>query len=272
MNPPPEILVVPAYPFTKRPDDYYSEEAAAAKEHNMQVIRLNFEDLIYSEEVRVYGRNVEGPALYRGWMLSVHHYTVLFEALAERGIHLVTTPEAYRTAHTLPGWYEAMKEFTPRSWIEEDMKNAEYPVIVKDYVKSAKHLWDEACFIPDKASAANITDRFVEERGEAFEGGLILREYVPDLTGAEVRSWWVDGELKLVSSHPDFPVTTEDLVNVDASQIESAMGELDVVFATADFAEREDGSWILIEVGDGGVSDMPESLDASELYDMFFDS
>ncbi|MFE9581014.1 ATP-grasp domain-containing protein [Nocardia sp. NPDC006044] len=31
-------------------------------------------------------------------------------------------------------------------------------------------------------------------------------------------------------------------------------------FVTADFAQREDGIWRLIEIGDGQVSDRPDSI------------
>ena len=52
--------------------------------------------------------------------------------------------------------------------------------IVKDYVKSAKHRWKEACFIPsgtERPRFDEILQAFLEARGDLFEKGIVLRRF-----------------------------------------------------------------------------------------------
>ena len=84
------------------------------------------------------------------------------------------------------------------------------PVVLRDYTKSMKHYWHEAMFIPDVADADAewaIAARFLELRADSFVGGLVLRRFEP-FTGAEVRTWWVDGHCALTTAHPDTPDTS----------------------------------------------------------------
>jgi hypothetical protein len=56
-----------------------------------------------------------------------------------------------------------------------------HPVILKDYVKSQKHYWHEACFIPSAANeiaVSKVLQRFLELQGGQTESGLVFREYI----------------------------------------------------------------------------------------------
>src|SRR5690606_24912805 len=112
------------------------------------------------EAVRAVPRDL-GPVWYRGWMLSSADYAAMAGALKRRGALLLTHPDDYRRAHELPGWHDTFAGLTPQSvWRPlspgEDPGDLaelvrplrEGPGIVKDYVKSRKHEWDEACFVP----------------------------------------------------------------------------------------------------------------------------
>src|SRR5215213_6453612 len=55
------------------------------------------------------------------------------------------------------------------------------PLVLKDYVKSQKHAWAEACFIPsaaDRGSVERVVRRFIELQDAELTGGLVFREYV----------------------------------------------------------------------------------------------
>ena len=55
------------------------------------------------------------------------------------------------------------------------------PVVVKDFVKSRKHEWAEACFIPsasDRASVERVVRRFLELQGDDLSEGLVFREFI----------------------------------------------------------------------------------------------
>ncbi|WP_330288833.1 ATP-grasp domain-containing protein [Streptomyces sp. NBC_00576] len=226
-----------------------------------------------------------GSAWYRGWMIPGDRYAALAEALSRRGTPLLVAPEQYRAAHELPGWYPMFVDVTPVSvWrptkpgevlTAEDLAVlAESlppgPGIVKDYVKSRKHEWEQACFLPDLADAVGVirvVRRFVELQEEFLAGGVVLRSFEtfakPESVAAEVRVWWLDGEPRLLTPHPDGPFECE--LVPDLGHIGSAVQRLGCRFVTTDVALRADGVWRVVEVGDGQVSDLHPSSTRGEL-------
>ncbi|WP_345074258.1 ATP-grasp domain-containing protein [Phytohabitans flavus] len=217
-----------------------------------------------------------GEAVYRGWMLAADRYRAFAAALAARGVVLRTSPAQYRQAHELPGWYGALAEVTPRSvWTvgaersafeEASARLGGGPAVLRDYTKSMKHYWDEAMYIPDTADrdiAWAVAARFRELREDDFAGGFVLRRY-EELTGPEVRTWWVAGECRFVGPHPDAPDTAAPS-DVDLSGVVPAVAALGLPFVTVDLARRSDGAWRVVELGDGQVSDRPPALSAGAL-------
>ncbi|MFI8523025.1 ATP-grasp domain-containing protein [Promicromonospora sukumoe] len=234
---------------------------------------------------RVPDSDVERSVWYRGWMLSSSAYSRLGAALEARGLRLLTDPEDYRSAHELPGWYDTFAALTPASaWLPWEPGRTPAsadvgpliealgsgpvggPGVVKDYVKSRKHEWDEACFVPDLAdteAATRVIARMVELQGDDLAGGIVVRafeQFAPDDGGRaqEVRVWWVGGVPVLVTAHPDagaggaaeVPAEVLDVVG-------TSVRALGAPFVTTDLALRTDGVWRVIEVGDGQVSDLP---------------
>ena len=124
-------------------------------------------------------------AAYRGWMVTPSQYRVLYDALVARGIRLINDPDQYRHGHHLPENYPVIEGRTPRSvWLTGDLgidrimealtPFGDAPVIVKDFVKSRKHEWAEACFIPsaaDRQAVERVVGRFLELQGEDLERG-----------------------------------------------------------------------------------------------------
>jgi hypothetical protein len=217
-----------------------------------------------------------GSAWYRGWMIPSDLYAALAEALIPRGTELLVAPDQYRTAHELPGWYPMFVDVTPASvWRPvkpgETLAAAELarlaePLppgsgIVKDYVKSRKHEWEQACFIPDLADPvglARVVQRFVDLQEEFLAGGVVLRSFETfanqESVAAEVRVWWLDGEPRLLTPHPDSPF--EHALVPDLDHIGPVVQRLGCRFVTTDVALRSDGVWRVVEVGDGQVSDL----------------
>jgi hypothetical protein len=142
----------------------------------------------------------EGEAVYRGWMLRSEQYAGFADALAARGVTLRTTIDQYRRAHELPGWYQVLAAHTPLSAWTDGTDRADFdraraaigsgPAVVRDYVKSMKHYWREAAFIPDLADADvawAVASRLRELREDEFVGGFVLRRF-ERFEGAEVRN------------------------------------------------------------------------------------
>ncbi|MEV5609113.1 ATP-grasp domain-containing protein [Streptomyces sp. NPDC052225] len=222
-----------------------------------------------------------GRLWYRGWMLPSASYARLADVLAERGSVLVTDGRRYRRAHELPGWYETFATMTPRSvWLPAEPKSmlpaarlaglaaslGPGPVVVKDYVKSRKHEWDDACYVPDGADTerlAAVVRRFMELQEDFLAGGIVLRAF-EDFTGDEVRVWWIDGEPSLVTVHPDVQEGTDvaeaSLPGQELARVAPLVRALACRFVTTDLALRSDGVWRVVEVGDGQVSDLPAAV------------
>ena len=145
--------------------------------------------------------------------------------------------------------------------------------LIKDFAKSAKYRWDEACFIPSGTDAdrfAAIFRAFREARGRLFQRGVVLRRFLPlvwrgrDMRGfpiaEEYRLFFFRGEPLVLPTNPpaDFAAqlpTWRDLASRFASR-----------FLAMDVAPLSTGGWTVVEVGDGGVSGLPMSLPAEAFY------
>ncbi|WP_246608153.1 ATP-grasp domain-containing protein [Paractinoplanes toevensis] len=261
----------------RRVDGHFVGEADAARAAGCPVALIDHDAAARGDAAEAVAR-VPGDttAVYRGWMLAGGRYAELDTALAARGVRLRTDAGQYRRAHELPGWYDALSGFTPTSlWTTgTDQRDFEIvraelgsgPAVLRDYSKSMKHYWHEAAYIPDLADAArawSVAERMVQLRGDDLVGGVVVRRYEA-FTGAEARSWWINGTCRLVTAHPDTPheLPPEDL---DLDKLRPAMAALALPFATVDLARRSDGTWRVVELGDGQVSDRPASTPPEEL-------
>ncbi|WP_316529156.1 ATP-grasp domain-containing protein [Kitasatospora brasiliensis] len=309
-------IIFPADPLNpRRPDPHFAWEARMLRELGGGHHLVDHDALLAGraeEAVRRVPRD-SGPLWYRGWMLPSARYADFAAALTARGGNLLTSAPGYAAAHELPGWYGVFEGATPASaWIPSDGPVApgpqelaqaasrlggHGPAIVKDYVKSRKHEWHEACYVPELAdltAVGRVVERFVELQGEFLAGGVVLRRYEEfegahtdagsdagsgpdgaDSTGGpggtdgaggravEARVWWLDGRPVLVGPHPDAP---RQAVEPDLTDIRALVRRLGCRFVTTDLASRADGSgWRVVEVGDGQVSDLPRGIDASGL-------
>jgi len=187
-------------PLSRRgPDPGYEAEADAVRALGREYSLVSYEALVDDRDPTAAVRRVavaDRPELgvYRGWMLRPDQYAALFDALFARDVRLINDPAACRHCHYLPESYPVIEGRTPRSvWLPAEdglaIERVEAaarsfgaaPIVIKDFVKSQKHAWLEACFIPD---ASNLTEvervvsRFLELQGDDLAGGLVLREYV----------------------------------------------------------------------------------------------
>lgn len=277
-----------------RPDRTFVAEVAAVERLSLPIVLIDHDALVRDDDpARAVRRVPEQPnpvlACYRGWMITPPQYRVLYEALSARNIRLVNDPEQYRHGHHLPENFEAIRDFTPRSvWVNDDLgidrimealaAFGDGPVIVKDFVKSRKHEWAEACFIPsasDRDVVRRIVGRFLELQGDDLNEGLVFREYVEfnpigvhprsgmPLT-EEFRSFWLDGRLVFQSpywSNGEYGVSEPpwDRFAGVAASVRSR-------FFTMDLARQRGGDWMIVEIGDGQVSGLPRELDSDGFF------
>ena len=86
----------------------------------------------------------------------------------------------------------------------------------------------------------------------------MLRRY-EQLTSSEARTWWVGETCRLITAHPDTPGDLPPDINL--APFAPLIGSIALPFVTADLALRADGTWRVIELGDGQVSDRPASTE-----------
>ncbi|WP_240356097.1 ATP-grasp domain-containing protein [Myxococcus eversor] len=141
-------------------------------------------------------------------------------------------------------------------------------------MKSAKERWEEACFVPAGATRADFERtcaNLVDERGERFERGLVVRKYLPlkvygrTPTGParlEFRLFFGHGRLLAAEPYHEFDVEVPDF-----TAFEPLGRRIDSPFFSLDVAMLEDGGWAIVEVNDGGVSGLPPGLDPRTLFE-----
>jgi hypothetical protein len=275
------LLLLPADPLRPRlPDPHFAPEFDAAQEAGLSTALLDHDALVAGAASESVSRVPEADdVVYRGWMVSAAQYASLETALGSRGSALRTSAEGFQRAHELPGWYASLSDFTPETvWSEgrsadpiDDLcqKLGTGAAVLRDYVKSMKHYWSEACYVPDvldRQHSRKVAARFIALREDSFTGGLVLRRY-ESFQGAEVRTWWVDGVCALTTAHPD----TSDVLPPDDRELpdlSEVVPQLALPFVTIDFAQRADGAWRVIELGDGQVSDRPSSTPPASLVEI----
>ena len=274
--------------YQKRVDEDYEEEYHAAElEHSCAL--FSYENLEMGK-LTLYGEDISGLTIYRGWMMKPEMYRMFYEKLEERSIILINTPEEYERYHMLPGWYDEFKDDTASSVWENQgtlesalllTRGLEGTYIVKDYVKSRKHEWYDACFIndiTDKTNTERVLRTFIERQGSDLVGGVVLRKFEKlksigfhEKSGMpiseEYRVFVFAGRILIIDDYwqKDKKVSFDD---EEIKWIEATVKRLKSNFVTMDLARREDGSLIIMELGDGQVSGL-QQIKASDFYRSF---
>ncbi len=254
----------------------YAAEAAMATAMGFTVVVLDH-DLLDLSADKALGKAKfpeAGSAVYRGWMMSCDAYKGLYKALGERGVTLLTSPIAYQTYHLAPPSTLTLGQWMPvMTWVDEIAMEthenieralepfADQPVILKDYVKSQAHYWDEACFIPradDTVAALRVINRFRELQGSSLMGGLVFKQYIDLLPreahAHEYRAFFINGLTVGCWARDD---ASREMPAPPANLIAEVGQAINSPFVSVDFSQDCEGRWWLIEAGDGQVSSLP---------------
>lgn len=153
------------------------------------------------------------------------------------------------------------------------------PVVLKDYVKSRKQDWFDACYIPDPRDAVHVKQvvrRFLELTDLA--GGLVFRQFenfkkvgthpktrMP--LSNEWRGFMCHGKLIYRATYWD-PANYSDAAVPDASVFEGIARRAGFLssFFSLDVAEKEDNTWMPLEINSGGASGVPEGGGEMSFY------
>lgn len=266
-------IIFPWNPLRERGyDEEFMKEVEAVRYSDLMSFSIDHDSLSSGVVHTWNAPDVSVVATYRGWMVTPEQYALMRTKLADENILLSTTSEQYTTAHHINGWVDALEGLTFRTVLlplaptDDDIMTAAAELaadsfFIKDFVKSLK---TSEGFVPvRKDNLISAVHEFQEERGDWLAGGIVLREFVElPSNRVEMRGWWVEGEWRAITVHPDYTNETpaeapSELLN----SVSERLTELDVRFVTADFTPTSTGEWKVIEIGDGQVSGFPTSVD-----------
>lgn len=238
-------IIFPSLPYGRTIDPMWQEEAIIAH-------HLGYTVCLYdAEQQKLWQKTGQGlPTLYRGWMLSEAEYQQL-AALTP----LLVAPALYLASHQASAWYSAIVPFTPRSvfapaneaeWAVEDFLRNSGRCFVKGLVKS---------FGPESiiTSQADLV-RLLQKNQIAADELLFIREFVELAAQPEERFFAIQGVV-YGAKKQSFP-----------PELRPALAQLQSRWLyTLDIAYTKGGRPIIIEVGDGQVSDTKE-WQVADLY------
>jgi hypothetical protein len=270
------------------PDEAFRIEFSAAKEAGFYCEFYGHRELVRQsteaslQNCREADRPGE-PIVLRGWMVSPETYRLLYEGLLARGYAPLTNPEQYIEAHYLPHAYRHLEGHTPESqWLEgRDLSEAWQlyqnfkadDAVIKDYAKSAKHRWREACFLSANTSKEHFTEiyrSFLDARGALFQKGIVIRKFYPLVGyGRDMRGIPIVEEFRLFYWKKRLLLDLPKCLADESQYVtlwQSLANRFSSDFISMDVAALKSGGWTVIEVGDGGVSGLSRGILESDFY------
>ncbi|MBI1306950.1 MAG: hypothetical protein GC181_10140 [Bacteroidetes bacterium] len=281
---------------TNQVDEDFADQYFSAKENGFETLLFNFEELISSDGCssatkKLKPKDYVVDTIYRGWMLTPNQYSILYNQLLTKNYKLINTSEEYQNCHYLPDSLKFIENRTPKTVYEKiDHENSidrllekckifgQNPVAIKDYVKSEKHDWETACYVPN-ASDTDILkssiSKLVELRGNHLNEGIVVREFVQlnDLTihsksgmplTEEYRLFFCNK--KLIGIYEYWEEGEYSLRKPDTSEFEEIAQRVESNFFSMDIARQKNGEFIIIELGDGQVAGLPDKTNRNEFY------
>ena len=254
-------------------DEEFAQEYAAALETGLfQVILFSADDWFQHGELPLSEtpRN-EVSAVCRGWMMKPEQYRDFYIRLLEKNISLITDPDMYTLMNVFPNVYPHLAQDTARiltfplhEKIDIEMVKAVFDRFsVRDYMKSAMDKDFRFYFGPavTQEEFDSWMETFYGYGGNLLTGGVCIRESLnlkrQKGTPNIFRVFYIKNRIVSVCRHsgqaPSAPEPPIFLIE--------KYKDLDSVFYTLDFAELEDGTWKIIEAGDGSVSGLSEGQD-----------
>lgn len=278
--------------YQKKVDEDYSEEFSICSQ-TYPCALFSYEDL-EKRKLSLYGTPIEGITIYRGWMMKPEMYSSFYEKLKKQNIILINSPEEYNRFHLLPNWYHDFENDTAKSaWTAAPNESEAFSllnlfqdsVVIKDYVKSRKHEWYDACFIPqvsDTERAHAVIHNFISRQGEGITGGIVIREFLAlkpighhDISGMpiseEYRAFIFAGKILVIDNYWN-EHHSPTLSNDEQIWLNKQILKINSNFVTIDFARKMDGSLIIMELGDGqvsGLQQIPADVFYNRINDIF---
>lgn len=267
------------------PSDYFNrnkidteleQEYIAAKKAGFGVMLFDYSSWFESKKL-VLNQNVDCDlVLYRGWMMKPELYCEFEKQLKSLGYYPIVDSSSYKRLHEFVHVYPIIRndtapimKFPLHTRIDvEFIKSTLGRFMVKDYVKSVKGS-DFPVYFDSTITQSefdNWMEKFYEYRGDLLTGGICIKKYLDlkkyDSHTNEYRAFYYHNELMILMK------SSNQIIEYCKPPVEliNKYKMLDSPFFTIDFAELEDGSWTVIECGDGQVSGITDSSQTELFY------
>lgn len=274
-----DLIIFPSDYFNSNIVDYdmLLEFNAARNIDGLDTVIFGYEKW-YEKEILVLNKKYNNlkNAIYRGWMMKPDKYEKFYNELLKNNIKLITTPKEYELMHLFPNVYKFFKDDTAKMEIFPFFQKIDIDKIklnfdkfmIKDFVKSVKGSNFPLFF--DKNITQEEFDKwmgvFYNFRGELLTGGICVKEFLNlkkyDGLTNEYRVFYGNNEVISISKNSNQKSKTSNV----PEDIIRKYKNLESKYYTVDFAELEDGSWKVIEAGDGSVSGLSNLQDIKEYY------
>jgi ATP-grasp domain-containing protein len=241
------VFLYPSDPLNKKVvDESYREEYLMAQKEGLHVHIFDTDTIPNSVVIPSIDENTR--IVYRGWMLTQARYAQLEQRF---GAQLLTSAHDYCNAHYFPHWYADIQSLTISSIItdeiyaQEQFKHFGGKAFIKDYVKSLKT--GTGSIVDSGADVMRAIADMKKYRG-AIEGGIVLRVVVDFKPDSEIRFFIVKNTIfsPVVVGHDKYCLVEEAV---------QKLAHKNMKFYSVDVATTCDGRNIIIEIGDGQVSD-----------------
>ncbi len=271
------ILLPCSYFDRDKPDDVFAAEHRAVQDMTELDVRLcNFDEFDEGSNLKL-DRPANEPTacIWRGWMMTPKQYVRFHKQCGRLGLDLITSPEAYELMHCFPNACKLIDPGdTPRMVVFGDRMSAGVvngafdAFMMKDFVKSVKQTgFPQRIETPlTQDECDELTEEFIRLRGDLYTGGIVCKQYVElkkyAMRTNEWRGFYLGGRLLTLSGNsmqpPTCPKPADDLV--------ARMEGFASPFYTVDFGELEDGTWTVLETGDGQVSGLATEITPEAFY------
>ncbi len=274
-----DLILFPSsfFSITKVDEDLQQEYDAVIATGLFDVALFGYDKWFYEGNLTV--RNPpdeEHLAVYRGWMMKPEQYEQFYTLLLNKNIRLITEPKQYRLMHIFPNVYEKVKDDTAKMKIYPlhsqidvaQLKKSFERFMIKDYVKSVKGTEFPRYF--DKTITQEDFERWMEVfykyRGELLTGGICIKEFLAlkhygEKTN-EYRVFYINHKIATICRNSAQGNYTPE----PPRELTEKYSKLDSPYYTIDYAELEDGTWRIVEAGDGDVS----GLSDGQNYERYF--
>jgi hypothetical protein len=177
-------------------------------------------------------------ALYRGWMLDAAEYDRLAQLLP-----LAVSRAEYLSSHQANGWYEAVAPYTFPSRFLTESEPMDFTAGRRYFVKGLVKSFGADSVLSHQSQLDNFWQRQELAKGTP----LFVRAFV-DLKPASERRFFVVRGQALGADNATLPASLREAI----SSLQPRL------FYSFDIAETLAGETVLVEAGDGQVSDLKE--------------